>query len=83
LGTIGGILHAEVLLGILTTHPHPHPHSLFNVDPSWTPQKERVIRIASQNGELFHAISHQLPAAMVASPGETAYIKASWAQGMI
>jgi hypothetical protein len=77
LGTIGGILHAEVLLGILTTH------SLFNVDPSWTPQKERVIRIASQNGELFHAISHQLPAAMVASPGETAYIKASWAQGMI
>jgi hypothetical protein len=81
LGTIGGILHAEVLLGILTTHPYPH--SLFNVDPSWTPQKERVIRIASQNGELFHAISHQLPAAMVASPGETAYIKASWAQGMI
>ena len=49
MGTIGSVLLAEVLLGLLTTQPH----SFLTVNPTWTPQKERVFRIASQNDESF------------------------------
>ena len=49
LGIVGGSIVAEVLVGIIAADPH----SFCNIEPTWTPEKERLVAIPTHHDEPF------------------------------